>query len=752
MTWHPPLSPTLLAALVLVVLVAMAASFLWSRRELNPISPAGLLTLLLRGGAMLLLLFFVLQPARLPDPQKINTKRTLALLIDTSGSMSLPSAGEGSPTRLDLAREMLNQRHVVANVTEQANLAVYGFDSRPTPVKPDALGSLSAGGRTTDLAAAIEQTAKLHQNEDLAAMLILSDGRNTQGSDPRDAARKLKVPLFTVATGNDPAATNPAAAKATKDLAIDSVAADPRVILGRPAQIVTTISAKGYGARQVNVELLEGDKVLLTSAVAVSDQQTRRQALLSVRPTSVGTHEYTVRVPLEQGEANPANNLATFKVEVVDPVNRLVYLDRLRQERRFLRPLLAAQPNVRYTAVVQQDAKRVMVDGNDADMKRDAASLSPDQLRGIKAVILGDLPASAFTEEQLASLREWVDKGGALLVMAGPSSLGSQGLGTTTLAGVLPVALDPPPRYLEQESPVDLTPEGAAHPAFQKVSKTWARAAPLLSRFDVASVKGGATVLMATTDPGKSPVVVSQPFGRGKVAMVLSDSTWRWQLGFDAANAGPGGSEHAIFWRQLIDWMLPDLQDKGSGSSQVQLIADRTQYELNDSVVLLASVRGGDGAVNESATVEFAVGTPDGRPIQLTGKFEAAPGGGVYSAKFDAALVGQYDIQVTARANGQPLGADQIQVRVVEPMLEFRRPEPDRALLHELASISGGAYLEPAGLDDLVNAAKLQPREVWVQPNAQKDAVPAWDRWWLLAGFIGLMAAEWFVRRKNQWV
>ncbi|MCX5660463.1 MAG: glutamine amidotransferase [Planctomycetota bacterium] len=752
MTWHPPLSSTTLAVLVLIAMAAMAASYLWSRRELNPLTPAGLLTLALRGSALLLLLFFILQPARLPEAQKIHTKRTLALLIDTSGSMTVPSAGEGSPTRLDLLRDVLTKHRVVGNVTDQANLAIYGFDNRPTPVKADALAALVAGGRQTDLAAAIEQTVKLHQNDDLAGLLLLTDGRNTQGSDPRDPARKLKIPLFCVAIGNDPAATGPAAAKVLKDLAVESVAADPRVILGRPAQVVATVSAKGYGARQVKVELLEGDKVLLTSAVAVSDQQSRRQALLSVKPTSVGVHEYTIRVPLEPGESNPANNLASFKVDVVDPVNRLVYLDRLRQERKFLRPLLAAQPNIRYTAVVQQDAKRVMVDGNDNDMKRDAASLSADQLRGIKAVILGDLPANAFTAEQLASLRDWVDKGGALLVMAGPGSLGAAGLGTTPLASVLPVSLDPAPRYLEQESPVDLTPEGAAHPAFQKVAKTWIKATPLLSRFDVASVKGGATTLMATTDPGKSPVVVSQPFGRGKVAVVLTDSTWRWQLGFDPSNAGPGGSEHAIFWRQLIDWLLPDLTDRSAGASQVQLIADRTQYEMNDSVMLLASVRGGDGTVNEGANVEFAVGTPDGRPIQLTGKFEPAPGGGVYSAKFDAALVGQYDIQVTARANNQPLGSDQIQVRVVEPMLEFRRTDPDRALLRELASLSGGAYLEPAGLDDLVKTAKLEPREVWVQPNAQKDAVPAWDRWWLLSAFIALMAAEWFVRRKNQWV
>ena len=325
---------------------------------------------------------------------------------------------------------------------------------------------------------------------------------------------------------------------------------------------------------------------------------------------------------------------------MVDPVNRLVYLDRLRSERRFLKPLLAAQPNVRYTAVVRQDRQRVMIDGNDAQMKKDAADLSPDQLRGVKAVILGDLPAAALSAAQAAALSDWVDKGGALLLMAGPSNLGPAGFATTALAKVLPIALDPPPRYVEKEFHVDLTPEGAAHPAFQKIKKSWVRAAPLLSRFDVSGLHPGATVLMASADPERSA-------GRGQPAI------WAWQGGggadrFDLALAvgvrpvaNPAqpktpkaeipakGSDYAIFWRQMIDWLLPDVKETGAGggAGQVQLIADRTQYDLNDHVLLLASVHGSDGAAITTADVQFTITGPDGRAMR-PGKYEPGSGGG----------------------------------------------------------------------------------------------------------------------------
>ena len=107
---------------------------------------------------------------------------------------------------------------------------------------------------------------------------------------------------------------------------------------------------------------------------------------------------------------------------------------------------------------------------------------------------------------------------------------------------------------------------------------------------------------------------------------------------------------------------------------------------------------------------------------------------------------------MAARENDRPLGTDQIQVKVIEPMIEFTRTDPDRPLLKELAKLSGGRYLEPTDLDDLVHLAHLEPREIWVQPNAEKDARPAWDRWWLLAAFVAVMSGEWYVRRRNQWV
>lgn len=751
MTWHPPLNATATTLLVLGALVAMALSYLWSRKQMDVTSPAGATAAGLRLASFLLLIFFLLQPTELPAPQTITTQRSFAVLVDKSGSMSLPSQDvAGAPTRLAVVEKWLRDSGAMKTIGDAAKLSVYGFDGRASAIDAANLESLAADGKMTGLGAAIEQVAKFHQHDDLAGMLIFSDGRNTSGGDPREAAKKAGVPIYTVAVGA--ALPKKLKKEVRKDLALESVTAEPRIIVGRTVQVVVNAGATGYGSRQVTIELLENDRPIGTTTVAAGPQQTRRTALFSVKPTTLGVHRYQVRVPLEKDEADPTNNLKTFEVEVVDPVNRLFYIDRLRSERKFLEPILAGRRHLRYASVVQLDPEHVLSQGNDADLKRQITKLDPAKLTGIKAVILGDLPASTLSEEQIAGLATWVDKGGSLLLLAGPTSLGAKGFGQTPLAELLPVKLGGEAHYIEKEFKVDLTREGAAHPAFQKTRDRWAGAAPLLSRFDVEGVKPASTVLMASTDAVHAPVVVSRSYGHGKVAVVLTDSTWRWQLAYNpAVSKVEGMSPHAAFWNQIIDWMLPDLDQTEKAANQVQLISDRLEYEVNDQVLLMVNVRGSDGGVVRDASVEIAVATPDGRPILRTARLGEGTGDN-YTATFQAYAEGRYTAQAVAKRGGQTLGTDQVQIKVTQPMIEFTQTDPDAKLLSEVAEASGGRLLEAEALKEIGEIADFKPRKILVQPNADTDSEPAWNKSWLAVAFIGMMSAEWIIRRRNRWV
>lgn len=745
MHWHPPFNSIVMLAIVATAIVLMSLSFLIPRRQMQANAPMMLATLALRGAGFLLLLFCLLQPSKLPGPQTITTQRTLAVLIDTSGSMSRRDGPEPTePTRLALAQE-----HLAGLAVGEAKLAMYSFDSQALPIKVEALRGLSAKGKQTDIAAALEQVIGRHRADDLAGVVLIGDGQNTQGADPRETVQRIKKPLFVLPVGRDwqPAPDAPKVVR--KDLSIDSVTAPPRIILGRTVQVVASISAAGYDARQVVVELMENEQVIADSAVSISSEHTRRPAMFAVKPSAVGKYNYHVRVAVDEDDTNPTNNLRSFAVEVVDPVNRLLYLDWLRNERRFLRRVIDRQRNIRYTAIVQQDQQRLIIQGNDEQMKRDAGTLGPQQLRGLKAIIIGDLPAEALTEQQIVALADWVDRGGSLLLLGGPQSLGAAGFANTPLAKMLPVKIGAGQNYVEQETWVTLTPQGAAHPAFQRVGRRWAPPAPLLSLIRVQSVKPAATVLIEQRDKPNAPILVSHSYGHGKVAVALTDSTWRWQL---AATSGQADrSAHAVFWQQVIDWLLPELKQDVDAGGMVQLITDRLAYDVGEQVMMIAAVRSADGRMMKQASVEFRVATPDGRPIRRTGRLDDEQTEG-FTATFEAHLDGEYTVQAVAGIDDRTIGTDQARITVTQPVIEFARTAPDHELLDELAKLSGGQTLEPKDLADMVTLAKLYSRQVQVQPNADTDAEPIWNHWLLLLMFIALMSGEWFIRRRNQWV
>ena len=134
--------------------------------------------------------------------------------MDSSRSML---AEDVSPTRLEAARDAATR--FVDRAPDSLQIGFVGFSTSPhTTIDPtldhqtiaNALAGLQADGGTASgdaLLAALERL-KLRRGKDggqaPAAIIMLSDGKTTAGSDPVDAAqasKQLGIPIFTVALG-----------------------------------------------------------------------------------------------------------------------------------------------------------------------------------------------------------------------------------------------------------------------------------------------------------------------------------------------------------------------------------------------------------------------------------------------------------------------------------------------------------------------------------------------------------------------
>lgn len=141
-------------------------------------------------------------------------RASVVLIIDSSRSML---ADDVAPTRLEAARDAAE--NFVDRAPDQLQIGFVGFSTAPhTVIEPtlehetirDGLARLQADGGTATgdaLVAALERL-KIRRGKDgrqaPAAIILLSDGKTTVGSDPLEAARtskQLGIPIFTVALG-----------------------------------------------------------------------------------------------------------------------------------------------------------------------------------------------------------------------------------------------------------------------------------------------------------------------------------------------------------------------------------------------------------------------------------------------------------------------------------------------------------------------------------------------------------------------
>ena len=156
-------------------------------------------------------------------------------------------------------------------------------------------------------------------------------------------------------------------------------------------------------------------------------------------------------------------------------------------------------------------------------------------------------------------INDYVQKGGALLIAAGPEFAGQMSIANTPLLSVLPAT--PTGNIEEKAFYPRLSDQGKRHPVTRGLEGS-GQEPPAWSRWfrviDVNPPEG--SVIM---NAGDRPLLVLNHVGDGRVGMFLSDQGWLWARGFE------GGGPHAALYRRIAHWLMkePDLEEEALTAS-----------------------------------------------------------------------------------------------------------------------------------------------------------------------------------------
>ena len=727
-----PVLPAWLIALV-VGFVAFGAWRTYQQCSLGFRARCGLWAL--RVAAVLILAWLLLLPKRRTTTVE-REDPVLAIAVDISASMA-DNPGKLKFTRQQWAQSFLDDAKV-QRLSKRYRVVRFQIGAETEEVL-DERAELTFNAPRSHLGSGINRIADRLRAENVAGVILLSDGLDQSGERLTPAA--LAVPVFIpeLELPYEPPPEPP------EDWYVADVSYPKMMVVNWKANVDVLVRRRGKGAAEFPIHLRQGGRALRTSMVAFAEGEAFQQVSFSIEPTEIGQLVYQVEIgPGQDEDAN--NNKREFLIEVSDPKNRVLYLEGVpRWAFKFLKRALLAEKNYQLSAFVQGgDGTFINFDEMSGQAGGEAPKFTTEALSQYRVVILGDMGGSALTEEDCKSLQQFVDKGGGLLLYGAQRSYGPDGLATRSpLAEMMPAVSEPGATMREGRFTADLSAKGRTHPALAELASA-TQLPPILSFWGPVKSSPFASALLVAADG--SPVLVTRPYGQGRVAMVLSDSLWRWQLG--GSSAGADKSLHGRFVTQLVYWLAPSEKDLEK-SAMLQAVVSHSQAELRQKVTVGAVYDPGEDKARAGVTCKIA--TPEGKVLvipMMTGSLGADVGLAKsvdgFKCFFTPQTPGQYQITLNTADGTQEASAT---VLAEQPENE-RTSEPiNRKYLAALAADTGGKLVEWRNRHSLFDSIRYQPREVTLVKE-----YPVWNRWWWLVVLLTLFCLEWWWRRRSDLV
>lgn len=707
------------------------------------------LLLALRLTLVAILAFWLLRPMVVIESDD-QSDAVLYILTDSSASMKTED-GPGGISRRQALTELLEEASSsLDDLGEQVEIRVREMAQNLTAADLENL-PLSADGSMTAIGQNLEQLAKEANQEKIAGILMLSDGKQAATGqldmDPIRPARllgKQHAPIYVVPFGSSEVTST------SIDVAVSELDVPQDVFLRNVVPVRVRLKALGALGREVRLKVLVEDRSGLTAGqsgpmkLVPSDRNNVTVKLHKVEskaddmtldlqfvPMVSGEMKVAVEAELLPGEVRRTNNRVETVIRVRAGGIRVAYFDRLRPEFKWLK-------RINVSSRIQLDAKWLKGGAFANRNKFDDEWFEPGNY---DAFIIGDVPAETFGSERLKMLANCVDQGAGLMMIGGTESFGAGGYQNSALAPLLPVTMRTSDPQLQDKVKMVPTRVGLSNQILQIASPDQNRARweqlPELKGANVLKLKQGSGAVVLIETPTKIPLMVTQQVGRARVIAFAGDTTWQWALFSDWA-----AEAHQRFWRQVVFWLTKMEYD---GESPLWLAAEPRNLSPGQLSEISFGLRDEQGLPIAGATYNGVVLKPDGTEAKLNPKAVDSRGVADFQDTLDP---GDYWVTVSTDAGagrGVLYASTRILVASQDPELD--NPAADPGLLRELAHVSGGDFLPPRDF--------LERLQFWAEeglPSLQvkrSERINLWDNWYSLLAFIIVATAEWACRKKR---
>ena len=503
-------------------------------------------------GAIAVLL---LGPSSIPAEKEEPIRPKLRILVDTSESMLTKDCGGLS--RFEVVQQRLLNESRLQTLSREFQVEMHGFDETVHPLSTaDLYGDPKevATGRATHLSECVASfVSEIPTNEEGAAVVVISDGRDTQ-SDPISvaaaAARSRNVPVHTIVVGGQ---------TLRSDIAVMAVPMQDYLLPNEPGAILVKVFQSGLDDAATTLTVTHGEE-RQKIPIAFNHRQVV-EIQVPVKQKEPGQYEYAVSVDPVRGEAETDNNRQTVFCDVQKKRIRVLILEgQPFWDSKFLAQSLRKDEHIDVTQITKLSSDKLETIVTRTEQQSPKLPRTAEEWDRYDVVILGHAIETVLESESAGLLDDFVSNHGGHLIFArglayDPQSPAGKAMGRQ-LAKLEPVVWGTGRR---EKLSLALTPSGRSSQWFS-LAKTGIDADLALARLpgfewsNIIQREKPATIVLAQSVSGQGtgptetavqvspsrwtagdsassqPAIVQMTYGRGTVVGVLGDGLWRWSL------------------------------------------------------------------------------------------------------------------------------------------------------------------------------------------------------------------------------
>ncbi len=695
--------------LILLISIALVFTVYSYRFTLPPISNFKRIILIsLRFLALLLLISIFFEPI-LSLEKKVSVKPSHLIFIDNSKSISQVKDKES-------LKKLLENIFSLENNVNGSELKFFTFGKEVNEIKIDNT-KINFDERVTNLSKVFNLNEVLkedYQKINPASITILTDGIITDGINPIYQAEKLGIPVYVFAIGDS---------SKKKDVIIKNVVYNENVYLGNQSTISTTVTNIGYQNTNVNVSLIEGDKIL-ESQIVTLDAAGVNVVNFNYLPKEKGEKKLQVKVQQLEGEFNKNNNAYPFFLKVSEEKTRiLIITGNPNPDFTFIKNVIGNEEIFLINTLTQISADKFLEDNHKA--KIDSADI----------LYLIGFP-NKFTPEII-----WGEIKNKILNKKAPFFLMINNdvdyNKIRQVESALPVKFETfSDTYIKAQPDINFNEN---FDLLSNIFETdWNKLPPVLYPPNSVSAKTESRVISyikTENNKMKLPLIVQRSIASSRVICFVGKEFWRWKLQTATENIG-------LFDNLILNttkWLSAE-----DGNQQFKIKTLKKFYSVGEEAEFVAELY--DELLNpvNNGIIEVEIKNEvEARKIQLTDL-----GNGLYEGKINLNKSGDYNFSANVKQNNKTTHSATGKFNIGDVDIETIDLRMNYEFLSDLSKRTNGEVFFLDEFNLYFNTLKeLNQRTSSLKTISSQFKLWSNEIFMILA--IILFGIEWFIRKQS---